>query len=152
MLKYVDTKVVFQEIPNEISLAINISGCPVKCKDCHSKYLWENIGEPLTYEALNIMIEANSGITCILFMGGDCDTKAIYLLSKYVKKKFHLKTAWYSGRDRLENLDVLDYIKIGPYIEEFGPLNRRTTNQRLYKIEKSKHILTIKDITKLMQK
>lgn len=27
-MKYVDTKIVFQELPNEITLAINISGCP----------------------------------------------------------------------------------------------------------------------------
>ena len=26
-MKYVDTKIVFQELPNEITLAINISGC-----------------------------------------------------------------------------------------------------------------------------
>ena len=28
MLKYVDSKVVFAEIPDEITLAINISNCP----------------------------------------------------------------------------------------------------------------------------
>lgn len=27
MLKYVDTKVTFSEVPNEISLCINISNC-----------------------------------------------------------------------------------------------------------------------------
>lgn len=47
MLKYVDARVVFQEIPDEITLAINISNCPCHCKGCHSQYLAEDIGKPL---------------------------------------------------------------------------------------------------------
>ena len=27
-----------------------------------------------------------------------------------------------------------DIIKLGPYIEELGPLNNKTTNQRMYKV------------------
>ena len=44
MLKYIDTKVTFAEVPNEISLCINISNCPCNCKGCHSSYLAEDIG------------------------------------------------------------------------------------------------------------
>ena len=44
MLKYVNTDVVFQEIPDEVTLAINISNCPCHCPGCHSRYLWEDIG------------------------------------------------------------------------------------------------------------
>ena len=51
-MKYVDTKIVFQELPNEITLAINISGCPCACIGCHSSYLSQDIGELLTKEAL----------------------------------------------------------------------------------------------------
>jgi len=29
-------------------------------------------------------------------------------------------------------MEYLDYIKLGPYKEEFGPINKNTTNQRLY--------------------
>ena len=39
MLKYVDTKVVFAEVPDEVTLAINISNCPCHCDGCHSEYL-----------------------------------------------------------------------------------------------------------------
>ena len=70
-MKYVDTKVVFSEIPDEITLAINISGCPVKCSGCHSKYLWEDVGEPLNSDSLHHLIENHKGITCVAFMGGD---------------------------------------------------------------------------------
>lgn len=31
MLKYVNTGIVFQEIPDETTLAINISNCPCAC-------------------------------------------------------------------------------------------------------------------------
>ena len=47
MLKYVNTDIVFQEIPDEVTLAINISNCPCHCPGCHSHYLWEDIGLPL---------------------------------------------------------------------------------------------------------
>lgn len=48
-----------------------------------------------------------------------------------------IKVAWYSGRQELSSVIDLfnfDYIKLGPYKEEFGPLNSRTTNQRFYKV------------------
>ena len=52
MLKYVDTKVTFAEVPNEISLCINISNCPCKCPNCHSSYLAEDIGTALSEDQL----------------------------------------------------------------------------------------------------
>ena len=30
------------------------------------------------------------------------------------------------------NTEWFDYIKLGPYIPECGPLNQKTTNQRMY--------------------
>ena len=76
MLKYVNTGIVFQEIPDEVTLAINISNCPCHCPGCHSKYLWEDIGTPLTPMVIEQMVK-NYGddITCIAFMGGDSDPK-----------------------------------------------------------------------------
>ena len=64
-MKYVDTKIVFQELPNEITLAINISGCPCACIGCHSSYLSQDIGELLTKEALQQLIRKNKG--CLLY-------------------------------------------------------------------------------------
>lgn len=138
MLKYVDTKVVFEEVPDEITLAINISGCPCRCKGCHSSYLAEDIGIPLSEAGLTVMIENNKGISCIAFMGGDANPKEINLYAALVKRLFpNLKVAWYSGRQELSpEIDLwnFDYAKLGPYKEECGPLNKRTTNQRLYKV------------------
>ena len=137
MLKYVDTKVVFQEVPNEITLAINISNCPCHCKNCHSSYLAQDIGTELTFNEVRNLIKKNSGISCIAFMGGDSEPKRIDALASFVTNHYQLKVAWYSGRQELSNhIDLynFDYIKLGPYKEEFGPLNSRTTNQRFYKI------------------
>lgn len=137
MLKYVDTKIVFQEIPDEITLAINISNCPCHCKGCHSPYLAEDIGKELNSHSLKRLIDNNKGITCISFMGGDSNPSDIDALAQWVKIYYPLKVAWYSGRQELAkeiNLKWFDFIKLGPYIEELGPLNSKTTNQRFYKV------------------
>ena len=47
-MKYYNYDVVFQEIPDETTLAINISNCPCRCPGCHSKFLWEDVGVELT--------------------------------------------------------------------------------------------------------
>lgn len=140
MLKYVDTKIVFQEIPDEITLAINISGCPCNCKGCHSSYLAGDIGTKLYMDELYSIIKKNKGITCVAFMGGDADPKYVSTLAGLVKifSKYKLKVAWYSGRQELNKnikLKFFDFIKLGPYEEDKGPLTIRTTNQRFYKVE-----------------
>lgn len=138
MLKYVDTQVVFAEIPDEITLAISISGCPCHCKGCHSSYLAKDVGDPLTYKTLARLILANKGITCVSFMGGDSNPKEVSELAKYIKENFNvLSVAWYSGRQHLSDeieLKYFDFVKLGPYEEDKGPLNKRTTNQQFFKI------------------
>ena len=138
MLNYLNTGIVFQEIPDEVTLSINITGCPCRCPGCHSQYLWENIGEPLTPMVLDQFVANYHGeITCICFMGGDADPKYVSQLAQYLHREHpQLKVAWYSGRQQfprtLRKRDF-DYIKLGPYIEHLGCLKERTTNQRLYK-------------------
>ena len=137
MLKYVDAKVVFAEVPDEVTLAINISNCPCQCKGCHSSYLAQDIGTELTFNEVRKLIKKNSGISCIAFMGGDSEPKRIDTLASFVTNHYQLKVAWYSGRQELSkeiDLQNFDAIKLGSYKEEFGPLNSRTTNQRFYKV------------------
>ena len=140
MLKYVNYDITFQEIPDEITLCINISNCPCHCKGCHSSYLAEDIGEGLTLDKIYKLIENNEGITCICFMGGDSSPKEIDMFARCIKDLYDIKVAWYSGRQELSkyiNLKCFDFIKLGPYIEEFGPLNSKTTNQKFYQVIKS---------------
>ena len=139
MLKYVNTDIVFQEIPDEVTLAINISNCPCRCPGCHSRYLWEDTGQLLDTDAIDsFVLQYGNDITCIAFMGGDGDPKGVCLLAQYIREKhpqYHI--AWYSGRIRIPAVVTItdfDYIKIGPFIRHLGPLKERTTNQRLYRI------------------
>ena len=152
MLKYVDTLVSFSEVPNEITLCINITGCKIGCKNCHSPYLAEDIGNILNLQALTSLIDSNSGITCVCIMGGDANPSKVDDIAQDIKEYYpKLKVAWYSGKQELSkdiNLEFFDFIKLGPYIEELGPLNSKTTNQRFYKIENNKLI----DITYKFQK
>lgn len=137
MLKYVDTLVSFQEIPDEISLCINISNCPNNCPGCHSAYLKDDIGTPLTYTELMRILKDIRGITCVCFMGGDKEPWEIQRLAQFIREK-GLKVAWYSGKQELHEdirLANFDYVKLGPYVEELGPLTSRTTNQVMYKID-----------------
>lgn len=138
MLKYVDAKVVFAEVPDEVTLAINISNCPCQCKGCHSSYLAEDIGTELTFNEVRKLIKKNSGVSCIALMGGDAEPDKVNTLASFITNHYNsIKVAWYSGRQELSNsIDLFnfDYIKLGPYKEEFGPLNSRTTNQRFYKV------------------
>ena len=158
MIKYVDTKVVFQEIPDETTLAINISNCPCHCKGCHSSYLAEDIGTPLDEDSLVELLLNNKGITCIAFMGGDSDPEYINWLASIMRDMndsepgtwADVKIAWYSGRQELSpdiDLRNFDYIKLGPYIEEKGPLSSRTTNQVMLQIDNSCGRSIVKDIT-----
>lgn len=141
-MKYVEYRVTFAEIPDEISLCINISGCKNSCIGCHSPWLQKDIGFELHSVELIELISKNQGITCACLMGGDSDPTSINELAITIKN-LGLKSAWYSGKQKLAkeiNITNFDYIKLGPYLEEFGPLTIPTTNQRLYKIEDSKMI------------
>lgn len=138
MLKYTDAQVTFAEVPDEITLCINISNCPCHCEGCHSAYLAEDIGYNLGLSELRRLLILNKGITCVSFMGGDSEPSMINKLAKWVKEEsYTIKVAWYSGRQELSkyiDLNNFDYIKLGPYIKEYGPLNYNTTNQKFYSI------------------
>ena len=113
MLKYYNAMVVFEEIPDEITLAINITNCPCKCPGCHSKFLWDDNGTELTVEVLHKLIKENDGITCVCFMGGDKDPEEVVKLSEYVNCIEHLNVGWYSGKDEFVsnlNYDFLLYL------------------------------------------
>lgn len=149
MLKYVDTLVSFQEIPDEISLCINLSNCPNSCPGCHSPYLKEDIGTPLTYVEFMKMLDKNKGISCVCFMGGDKEPWEVQRLAQFVKER-DLKVAWYSGKQDLHEdiyMANFDYVKLGPYVEELGPLNNKTTNQVMYKVDRIANKPFVVDIT-----
>ena len=147
-LKYVSYSIVMQEVPNEISLAINISDCPYQCKNCHSKYLWKYIGSYLVDDIDGLLNRYANFITCVCFMGGDQNEIDLLECLKRVKKR-NLKTCLYTGTDSFELINKsiikqLDYIKIGKYIEELGGLNSKTTNQKFFDLKNNQEIFFYK--------
>jgi anaerobic ribonucleoside-triphosphate reductase activating protein len=57
---------------------------------------------------------------------------------------------WYSGKNFLsENIDLknFDYVKIGQYQEELGPLNNPNTNQKMFKINHQLDPIECENIT-----
>ena len=77
-LKYLGYNIVFQEVPNEVSLAINISNCPHRCKNCHSSYLWNDAGNLVTDDLAYLLNKYEKYISCVCFMGGDQNGRRIY--------------------------------------------------------------------------
>ncbi len=137
MIKCYNFDIVCQEIPDQITLALNISGCPNQCVGCHSPWLWRDEGVPLDEHFLSLLIDKySSGITCVCFMGGDQAPQEINALAAYVRGNHrNLKTAWYSGFEEIRpeiEIKNFDYIKTGPYIAEKGGLRSATTNQKFY--------------------
>lgn len=138
MLKYVNTGIVFQEIPDEVTLSINISNCPCRCPGCHSQYLWNDTGTPLTPDVLDGFIrEYGDDITCVCFMGGDAEPESVVGLARHISENHsEYRVGWYSGRQHIPagiQKQAFDYIKTGPFIRHLGGLKAKTTNQRLYK-------------------
>lgn len=141
-MKYVDYDIVFQEIPDETTLAINISNCPFRCEGCHSPHLRDDIGEELDYHKLLELTDKYPDITCICFMGGSW-REISSLIWKYVlyNDDKQYKFAWYTGSDKMPEewsvngyigMVLLNYVKIGSY--KGIPINDPNTNQRLYQI------------------
>ena len=122
------------EIPNEISLCFNIIGCNVKCKDCHSKFLWDiNNGWEMDLEYFSKILEKYSSyISCICFMGGEWLEEDLITMLK-ISKENGLKTCLFTGRDKI-NTNIqkyLDLLKVGRFIKKLGGLESKITNQKM---------------------
>ncbi len=136
-LKYMRTlnpSIVLQEVPDEISLAFSITGCPLRCHGCHSPHLRNPfLGQRLDKNIFTYWLERyKTLISCVLFIGGDqYENELIPLLDE--TKKQNLKTALYTGFTSISDLiySRLDFLKIGPFVSKLGGLDSPITNQAL---------------------
>lgn len=140
MLRYHNYDIVFAEIPDETTLALNLTGCPNRCPGCHSPHLQSDSGRRLDEEELTALLRLyERAITCVCFMGGDAAPDEVARLAGIIHRSWpRLRVGWYSGRAQLpEGIapESFDYVKLGPWVEACGPLSAPTTNQRLYRVE-----------------
>lgn len=157
MLLLASYDIVFQEIPGEVTLALNLAGCPNRCPGCHSPHLRDATGETLDDKLLKGLLARYGGaVSCVAFMGGDGDPAEVNRLAALVRGGSGLKTAWYSGRATLSpaiDLANFDFIKTGPYDPDRGGLDSPdTTNQRFYRVEGSAPDRKMVDATELFRK
>ena len=135
-LYFYTKNVVFQEVPNEISLAFSIAGCKNNCKNCSWKS-FDISPKELTDDLYEELLEKYKGtVSCILFLGGEWNKD--HLINNLKKAhQFGYKTCLYTGQEDVTKdiKDNLDFIKVGPYIEEKGGLNNPNTNQRFFDLK-----------------
>lgn len=138
-MRFTEMEVTFNEVPDEIALTFLISGCPLKCKGCHSEYSWSlEVGTPLTETLFKKKLEKFQGfITTVCFLGGEWHQEALIERLK-IAQKAGLKTCLYSGFERvsLRIMNHLDFLKLGRWIEEKGGLDSKATNQRFIDLKK----------------
>ena len=159
-LHYQGYSIVMAEVPDEVTLAFNISGCTHHCKGCHSPYLWDDKtkGKQLQPDYIRLLEEMYPYISCVCFMGGEHNQLELYNACALAKNMFNLKTCIYTGNSWLKDFElffkyhVLDYIKIGEYKEELGGLNKKGTNQKMYKLYYTPKNELFIDITYKFQK
>lgn len=138
MFNSFDPEVLFQEVPDEISLAFTITGCKVACAGCHSQETWDcTNGKVLTDRAFfNYIHQYRGFITCVLFFGGEWNARE--LINKLsLARKMDLKTCLYTGLPKISN-DIqrhLSFLKTGKWDASLGGLNSPTTNQRLINVK-----------------
>ena len=136
-------QVVTQEVPGEISLCFSICGCKLRCKGCHSSFLWkEKNGEKLTEDYYITLLKTYQPFaTCVLFMGGEWHKEELIQLLK-IAKTYNYQTCLYTGEDEIskEIANELTWIKTGKWIESLGGLESEKTNQKFTEIASSKKL------------
>ena len=153
MLLYVSVGISELEIPTKKSLVIYISDCQHRCKNCHTPYLHDSYGDLLkeNFEIIFNVYYDYFDIVCFMGEGKESIEEKNEMINycKFIHNK-NKKTALYCGRDcDIEKwMNNFDYIKIGSYQENKGPLTKKNTNQKLFKKENNIY----KDITYMFWK
>lgn len=160
MNKYIDI-IKFDDTNSQgFSLTIFFSQCPHMCEGCQNPSTWRdnNTGKDFTKEVQDNIIkhikENEQYYDALVFSGGDpmYHVNIINTLefAKSFKTKFPNKDIWlYTGytfeqinedKQKIELLNICDYIKCGRYIQELKTIDNiqysiriATSNQKIYK-------------------
>jgi len=140
-MNYYSIQVALQEVPGEISICFSICGCQIRCKGCHSPFLWkEENGLKLSKKVYTETLNKYKGFaTCVLFMGGEWHQQELTNYLKYAKKEGY-KTCLYSGQKNIHKniLQHLTWVKTGKWIAKKGGLENPNTNQQFIEVQTNK--------------
>ena len=140
-MNYSNIQVVLQEVPGEISICFSICGCQIRCKGCHSPFLWkEKNGQQLSTKTYQETLKKYKGFaSCVLFMGGEWHKNELIAYLKHAKK-MEFSTCLYTGLNEVKNeiKNELTWLKIGPWDFELGGLKSKSTNQKFIEIKSNK--------------
>ncbi len=118
-----DFQIVFQEVPGQISLCFYISGCPLRCKGCHSPFLFkEKNGTILTTEYFENTLEKYKDFgSCVLFMGGEWHENELEEKLK-TARNYDYETCLYTGQEKISEKvkNQLTWLKTGPWNPSLG--------------------------------
>ena len=152
-----------------IGVSLFTQGCNLRCKGCFNPETWDfAAGKEFTDESINTIIDLldNEHMSRLSILGGEPLSNCnLFMLSKLIQKtrtKYPDKTIWlWSGytweklqEKRKDNnylnfiLNNLDYIVVGPFIEEKKDLTlkwRGSSNQRIIQLKDNNAI----DITEI---
>lgn len=130
--------IIFQEVPNHISLTFYVCGCNLRCPGCHSPEFWpEHSGFLLTQELyLSLLAKYQNRIDCVLFLGGEWRQDELIKFLQVARAQ-HLKTALYTGQEEVseELKENLTFLKTGSWKSNLGGLSSVTTNQVFKNLE-----------------
>ena len=142
MLKYLYRDITFREVPNKVSLTLSISNCQNLCLGCHSPELRTDTGATLSTTEVDKLMKAYAlhiDVLCLLGHGHKKDEGELIVLLEYMKHTYpSVEVCLYSGcvNTNKDLIPYLAYYKVGPYVEHMGGLDKKTTNQKFYKIIK----------------
>jgi anaerobic ribonucleoside-triphosphate reductase activating protein len=140
-MHYHSFQIVTQEVPGEISVSFNITGCPHRCQGCHSPFLWKkNKGSHLSTKVYtHILLSYRALATCVLFMGGEWEAPNLYKKLKQARELGY-KTCLYTGAYQVDRslYEQLDFIKTGPWEKDKGGLESLQTNQQFIEVSTNK--------------
>lgn len=137
-MNYSSIQIVLTEVPGEVSICFSICGCQIRCKGCHSPFLWkEGNGHELTSTLFEETLKKYKGLaSCVLFMGGEWHKKELITYLEYAQKAGY-KTCLYSGEKQISNeiKQHLTWCKTGEWDADLGGLDSPTTNQEFIEVQ-----------------
>ena len=138
MIKFISHAVTFAEVPDEVTLCVNVTGCPHRCPGCHSPELRQDTGKDLEEALPGLLQKYGADITCVCLMGEGQDIDALCRCLSMIRQAGFM-TCLYTGCDKpstvLQAVPYLNYLKLGHYDSQLGGLASPSTNQRMYQLD-----------------